>query len=118
MEYLKINDIDFSMYVNELTVGTAHNYSSQMNAAGDNLVDYINSKRSLKVGIIPIDAAAMAALQEVLDAFSVTVSFLNPKTNALEENVACIIPSNEVSYYTIRIDNVKYKAFTFQINEL
>ncbi|WP_299043897.1 hypothetical protein [uncultured Campylobacter sp.] len=45
MTYFKIGDVDFSMYVNELKVKKQHNYIAQTNAAGDSVVDYINSKR-------------------------------------------------------------------------
>ena len=118
MAFFKINNIDFSKYVNELEVCKEHNYNAQKNAAGDTVVDHINAKRSIKVGIIPLDSAAMKALQSAIDGFSVSLSFLNPNTNSLENNVACIIPSNDVSYYTIQANRVKFKAFTLEFTEL
>lgn len=118
MDYLVINDIDFSEYVNELKVNKTVNYNAQTNAAGNTVVDYINTKRTIEVGIIPIDSNAMTQLQEVIDAFNVTVSFLNPKTGFVEEKVNCIIPESGVEYYTIRADKVMFKAFTLQFIEL
>ena len=118
MAYFKINNQDFSMYVNELKVDTENNYNAQTNAAGDTVVDYINKKRSIEVGIIPLNDTAMAALQTAIDAFNVSISFRNPKTNQLEENVNVIIPSSGVEYYTIRADKVMYKAFSLQFIEL
>lgn len=117
MEYLKINDIDFSMYVNQLNISKNVNYNAQTNAAGNTVVDYINKKRLITVGIIPLDDVAMLNLQLVLDAFSVTVTFRNPQTNSLE-TVNCIIPSSNVEYYTIRADKVLFKAFTLEFIEL
>lgn len=118
MAYFKIGDKDYSMYVNELNISTDTNYNSQINAAGNTVVDYINKKRVISVGIIPLDDTAMAELQEDIDAFNVSISFRNPKTKALEENVNCIIPSNEIEYYTIQVNKVMYNAFTLDFEEL
>lgn len=118
MSYFKINNIDFSKYVNELKVETDVNYSAQTNAAGDSVVDYINKKRTIEVGIIPLNAEAMADLQAAIDAFNVSISFRNPLTNELENGVNCIIPSFGVEYYTIQINRVMYKAFSLSFIEL
>lgn len=117
MAYLKLNDIDFSTYVNSLKVGKSANYNSQTNANGDTVVDFINSKKVIEVGIIPLDTEVMATLQSVIDGFNVSVSYRNPDTNVLD-TINCIIPSNDVEYYTIQIDKVMYKAFTLQFIEL
>ena len=118
MAYFKIGNIDFSKYVNELKVNTQVNYSSQTNAAGNTVVDYINSKRTIEVGIIPVNSDAMLELQLAIKNFSVSISFHNPNTNELEEAVACIIPANNIEYYTIQSDKVKFKAFNLTFEEL
>lgn len=117
MAYFKINDTDYSAYVNELKVNKEAHYNSQTNAAGNTVVDYVNSKREIEVGIIPLDDAAMASLQAAIDAFNVSISFLNPKTKVLE-TINCIIPEDNVEYYTIRADKVSFKAFTLKFIEL
>lgn len=118
MEYLKINGKDFSEYVNELKVGKRSNYNAQTNAAGNTVVDYINKKYTVEVGFIPLDGAEMLALQQEIDAFNVSLSFRNPLTNEIVENVNCIIPESNVEYYTIQVDKVMYKAFTLTFTEL
>lgn len=118
MAYFKINNIDFSMYVNKLQVGTENFYKSMTNAAGNTLVKYVNSKRTLEVGIIPLDSTAMKNLLTEVDKFNVSISYRDPKTNALVENIDCIIPSHLIDYYTIQAGNVSYKAFSLQIKEL
>lgn len=118
MTYFKIGDKDLSMYVNELSVKTKHKYIAQTNANGDSVVDYINSKREIEVGIIPLDAAAMLVIQQAIAAFNVRISFLNPNTNTLEENVNCIIPSNQVEYYTIRADKTQFNKMKLSFDEL
>ena len=118
MDYFIIDDIDFSKYVNSLKVSKASVYNSQKNAAGNTVVDYVNSKRTIEVGIIPLDKEAMIALQTAIEAFNVSITFLNPTTGELEQNVNCIIPTNDVSYYSIRADKVMYKAFTLKFTEL
>lgn len=118
MAYFKIGDVDYSSCVNGLKVIKNNNYTAQTNAAGDTVVDYINSKRIFEVGIIPLTDDMMAQLMTDIDAFNVSISFRNPQTNILEENVNCIIPSTDVEYYTIQANKVMYKAFTLKITEL
>lgn len=118
MDYFKINGKDYSMYVNKLIVDKVVNYNAQTNAAGNTVADYINRKRTIEVGIIPLDAAAMVSLQTAIDAFNVSISFLNPQTNSLEENVSCIITEDNIEYYTITDSKVMYKAFTLKFIEL
>ena len=52
-----------------------------------------------------------------IDKFNVTLSFLNPRTNELEE-INCIITKNNVEYYTIQANNVSYKELTLTFSEL
>ena len=53
-----------------------------------------------------------------IKAFSVSLSFRNPETNKLETGVACIIPSNDVEYYTIQTAKVSYKKMKLTFTEL
>ena len=118
MEYFKINGVDYSMYVNKLKVAHEHIYKGQVNAAGNTLVKYVNTKRIVEVGIIPLDSATMIQLQEAINDFKVKISFLNPTTGVLEEGVDCIIPHNSVDYYTVRAGNVSFKAVSLEFKEL
>lgn len=118
MSYFKINGTDFSMCVNKLDISKTANYTSQTNAAGNTVVDYINSKRTIEVGIIPLTPTDMMALQNAISNLNVEVSFLNPTTNAIEENVKCILPENAVSYYTIQAGKVLFNAFSLTFTEL
>lgn len=117
MAYLKLNGIDFSPYVNDLKVTNSHRYSAQTNAAGNTVVDYINAKRMIEVGIIPVDDTVMAELQTVINHFNIVVSFRNPVTSVLED-ANCILPASAVAYFTIRTDKVSYDGFTLQFQEL
>ena len=118
MSYFKINGNDYSMYVNLLKVGKDVIYKSAVNAAGNTVVKYVATKRRFTVGIIPLEADAMAQLQADIAQFQVSISYRDPETNELVENVKCIIPINEVEYYTIQADKVMYKAFMLVIQEL
>lgn len=118
MSYFKINGTDYSMYVNNLKVAREHIYKGQTNAAGNTIVKYVNTKRIIGVGIIPLDDEAMARLQADINQFKVTISYLDPHTKELEENVSCIIPQNSVDYYTVQVGNVKFKAFSLEFKEL
>lgn len=119
MEYFEINGIDFSLYVNALKVSTAKNYTAQTNAAGDTVIDYINKKRIIEVGIIPLDSECMFNLLSAIgDNLSVNISFRNPNTADLEKDVVCMLPSDDIEYYTIQNNKVMYKEFTLQFTEL
>lgn len=117
MAYFKIGKTDFSNIVNELKVDNTSNYNSQTNAAGDTVVEYINTKRIIEVGIIPLDDTTMAELQTAINDFKVMISFRNPKTNQLE-TIFCIIPESGIEYYTIQANKVMYKAFKLKFIEL
>ena len=117
MAYIKINNIDFSMYCNKLNVSKQATYNAQTNAAGNTVVDYINHKRVIKVGIIPLDDTAMLNLQTELDKFQVSVTFLNPNTKAME-TINCIIPEANIEYYTIQANKVSFNAFELDFIEL
>jgi hypothetical protein len=113
-----INNNDYSMYVKSLKVKNITNYNSQTNAAGNTVVDKINVKRQIEVGIIPLSATATQTLLTDLSGFNVTLSFLNPYTNAIEANVNCIIPDTDISYYTIQANNVRVNEFSLTFTEL
>lgn len=118
MSYFKINGVDYSACVNALHITKTANYVAQSNAAGNTVVDYINSKRAIEVGIIPLDSEKLGELLTAIDGFNVSLSFRNPITNALEEDVNCIIPESGVEYYTIQINKVLSNAFTLTFIEL
>ena len=118
MSYFKINNIDYSDCVSGLKITKSHVFTSQTNAAGDTVADYINSKRTINIKIIPLEASALSALLNAIDNFNVSISFMNPKTGVIEENVKCIIPNNNVEYYTIQADKVMAKAFDLTFTEL
>ncbi len=106
------------MYVNKLKVSKKATYKSATNAAGNTTVKYIATKRTIEVGIIPLNDDAMKALLAEANKFQVSISYRDPETGELVENIKCIIPDNAVEYYTIRADKVMYKAFTIKISEL
>jgi hypothetical protein len=118
MAYLKINDKDFSPYVRELKITKKNNYNAQTNAAGNTVVDYINRKREFNVGFIYVDDETMQQIQEELDMFNVFISFRNPDTGALEEDVDCIIPNSQIEYFTIQANRVLFKEFSLTFQEL
>ena len=116
MNYFKINDKDFSMYVNKLEVNKNHIYNARQNAAGNTIVKYLNSKRTLTVGIITLDAASMQALQQAISNITMRVTYLNPETAQID-TIKCILDTQTVDYYTIQNSKVQFKAFTLTFIE-
>ena len=118
MTYFKMNGMDFSYCVNGLNIKNKASYNAQTNAAGDTIVDYINHKRTIEVGIIPVDEKEMRALQTIIKNLNVSISYMDPRTGELVENVNCILPENNVEYYTIQANKVLFKAFKLKFIEL
>ena len=116
MAYFKINGHDYSTYVNKLSVQTVHKYISQESASGTLLVRYLTAKKKISVGIIPLDSTTLKSLMADINAFDVSVQYLEPETDALK-SISCIIPTNSIDYYTIQAENKKVKAFTFTCEE-
>lgn len=117
MTYFKINGVDFSNYVSGLSITFKQNYTSDMNAGGDTMIDYINCKREIKVNIIPLNAEAMSALFNEMSVV-VPISFKNPATGQLEENVSCLLQNIETSYYTIQDSKVLHNAFELKFAQM
>lgn len=118
MAYIKINGNDYSAFVRSLSVKKAANYNSQTNAAGNTVVDFINHKREIKVGFIYVDSDTMKQIQNDIDLFNVSISFRNPQTGELEEDVNCIMPSSDVNYFTIQVNKVLFNEFELTFIEL
>ena len=118
MAYFKINGVDFSEYVNELSIKKKNNYNAQTNAAGDTVVDYINVKRQIEVGIITLDETDAQKVLAAVEGFNVLISYRDPRTGALVEDVNCIIPDTDVEYYTIQTDKVLVDEFKLKFTEL
>ena len=117
MAYLKVNDVDFSQYVNKLTIQTTHVYNARTNASGDKKVKYVNSKKIVTVGIIALNDEVNSNLMKVFNTFQMDVEVRDPETKALIK-LDCILPKHAVEYYTIQADNVKTKAYTLTFEEL
>lgn len=118
MAFLKINGNDYSMYCNKLLVGRQHNAVTREAATGLLLVKRKATVRLLEVGIIPLDTEVMRQLMADINKPNLTISFLDPLTNTLVENMPCMIATNLVEYYTIQGSNVKFKAFTLSVQEI
>lgn len=118
MAYFKINETDYSHYVNSLEIDNKVNYTAQTNAAGDSVVDYVNKKRIFKVGIIPLTSEQIQPLLVDLDKFSVSITYREPRTGALVSGVLCIVPTFNPEYYTIQNNKVLFKEFSLTFTEL
>jgi hypothetical protein len=116
-EDLTTEIVDFSQYVNKLSIQTNHIYKSSTNASGNTSVRYINSKKVITVGIIPLNASVNKDLLEVLNSFKLRVEYLDPVTGELERAV-CILPKHNIEYYTIQADKVQTKAYILTFEEL
>lgn len=118
MAFLTINSVDFSPYTQSLKINNNVNYTAKTNAKGNTVVDKINSKIILDVGIIALNDSVLRTLLTQINSFSVIVSYRDPETGSTANNISCIIPSSSVEYYTIQQNKTQYKQFNFQIQQL
>ena len=116
--YFKINNIDFSHLVSDLKVGyeVLVSDSSGRNANGDTVIDIINKKIKLYVGFRHTTVAEMKSLLSALEDYTVSVSFLDPKTNALT-TINTYIGTPEPEYYTISNKTI-YKPMSLNFIQL
>lgn len=116
MTYFKVGNRDLSKYVAKLKITKKNNYTSQTNANGDSVVDYINTKRVIEVEIIPLKEKDFRTVLWTLD-FNCTVYYRDPQIGTLFE-VNCIIKDNDIEYYTIQQNKVMYKKMKLTFYEL
>lgn len=117
--YFKINDIDFSHIVSAMRIGyeTLVSEDSGRNANGDTVIDVVNKKRKLYITFRHTTENEMNSLLAAIDDYVVSVSFLNPKTNALT-TVTAYTGTPEPEYYTIQANNIIYKPLNLNFIEL
>lgn len=116
--YFKINDTDFSHLVSGLKVGyeTLVSENSGRNANGDTVIDVINRKIKVYITFRHTTNSEMAELLAAIDDYVVSVSFLNPQTNALS-SITAYTGTPEPEYYTIS-DKTIYKPMNLNFIEL
>lgn len=118
MAYFKIGDKDFSNYCQELTIKYRPLYNSQTNAAGNTVVDMINTKRTIEVTFRPMNNTEMAELLNAVSQFDVSISYREPKTNVLVSNIGCLVDDVAAEYYTIQANKVLYNTTKLIFEEL
>jgi hypothetical protein len=116
--YFKINNNDFSGLVSGLKVGyeTLVSENSGRNANGDTVIDVVNRKTKLYITFRHTTVAEMKNLLSAISGYVVSVSFLNPETNALS-TITAYTGTPEPEYYTIS-DKTIYKPMSLNFIEL
>lgn len=119
MAYLKLNNVDYSQYVNKLSITTKQKYTARESANGDLLVKYITAKRNIQVGLRPLEASKAKAIIAAISgagSMNVKVDFLDPSTDSLS-TANCIVPTNTVEYHSINSNGTLLKAVSFTCEE-
>ena len=118
MSYLKIENQDFSHIVNSLKIGyeTLVSDNSGRNANGDSVIDVVNKKIKVYVGLRHTTKAEMKEFLSIVRDFVVNVTFLDPETDTLK-TITAYTGTPEPEYYTIS-DKTIYKPMTLNFIEL
>ena len=119
MSYLKINDTDFSSLVSSLKIGyeTLVSDNSGRNAAGNTVIDVINHKTKVYVGLRHTTDDEMQSFLSAIADYVVEVTFLDPKTKEFT-TIAAYTGTPEPDYYTIQPNHVIYKPMSLNFIEL
>lgn len=116
--YFKINNQDFSHLVSTLKIGyeVLVSESSGRNANGDSVIDVVNRKHKVYVGLRHTFDDEMEAFLNALEDYVIEVSFRNPKTGAFSTIIA-YHGTPEPEYYTLS-GRVIYKPLNLNFIEL
>ena len=116
--YFKINNQDFSGLVSGLKIGfeTLVSENSGRNAAGDTVIDVVNKKTKVYLTLRHTTASEMKSFLSAIQDYVVSVSFLNPKTQAMT-TITAYTGTPEPEYYTIS-DKTVYKPLSLNFIEL
>ena len=117
--YFKIGSQDFSPIVSSLKVGyeTLVSDESGRNAKGNMVLDIVNKKRKVYVGLRYTTADEMAAFLTAVKNYQVSISYLDPQTKALE-TCSVYIGTPEPEYFTIQDGRVLCKPMNLNFIEL
>lgn len=119
MSYFKINGQDFSSLVSSLKVGyeTLVSDNSGRNANGDTVIDVINLKHKVYVGLRHTTEAEMRGFLAAINDYVVSVSFLDAKTNSIK-TITAYTGTPEPDYFTIQDNRILYKPLSLNFIEL
>lgn len=114
---LGINGENFSDLVQGMKVGfeTLVSQDSGRNASGDTVIDIINRKVKLYVTFRPMFTSDMTKLLNAISDYVVSVTFTNPKNNALT-TIQCYTGTPEPEWYNQHMG--LYKSFNLNFIEL
>jgi hypothetical protein len=117
--YFKIGDKDFSSLVSSLKVGkeTLVSDESGRNANGDMVIDIVNKKRKVYVGLRHTTAEEMAEFLAATESYVVNATFLDPHTRQMH-TIRAYIGTPEPEYYTIQPGHVLCKPMNLNFIEL
>lgn len=114
MTIFKIGSQDFSGLVSALKVGyeTLVSDSSGRNAAGDTVLDVINTKRKIYVTLRHTTVAEMQSFLNAVAPFQVSISYLDPKTNSMQ-TAQTYIGTPEPEYFNVSMSLYKPLSLNF-----
>ena len=115
--FFEINNIDFSHLVSSLKVGYETLVSDNTNAAGDTVIDIINKKIKLSVGIRHTTDEEMESFLAATNDYVVNVGFRDPKTQSII-TINTHIDTPEPDYYTIQPTRIIYKPMSLNFTQL
>ena len=119
MAYFKINGEDFSHLVSGMKVGreTLVSDNSGRNAAGDTVIDVVNTKYKLYITLRHTTQEEMDSFLNAIMDYVVEVEFLNPMTSDWE-TITTYTGTPEPEYYTIQDNHIIFKPMSLNFIQL
>ena len=119
MAFFKVGNTDFSYLVSSMKVGreTLVSENSGRNANGDTVIDVVNKKYKVYIGLRHTTDQEMQEFLAAIEDYVVNVTFLNPITNALT-TITAYTGTPEPEYFTIQGGKVFCKPMEINFIEL
>ena len=117
--YFKINNQDFSSLVSSLKIAkeTLVSDESGRNANGNMVMDIVNKKRKIYVGLRHTTAAEMETFLAAVEDYVVAATFLDPHSQQMT-TITAYIGTPEPEYFTIQDGRVLCKPLSLNFIEL
>lgn len=120
MTYFKIGDTDFSNLVSGMRCGfeVLLSENSGRNASGNIVVDIVNRKDKIYLTTKYLTEDEMFSFLSAISSFVVKISYYNPRTKTIKNDVECYIGTPEPEFYTLQDNKVIYKPLQLNFIEL
>lgn len=117
MSYFEIDGVNFSQLISTMKIGYKTLTTDSTNASGSIVVDVINKKVSIEVGLRHTTDDEMKVFLSAIDDYVCEISYRDSKTG-IKKTINAKVSAPEPEYYTIQDGFIIYKPMSVSFEEL